>query len=231
MDATSLPPFVALIQKGSFVKIGFSHHKSVYADSERFLTDNRMTKQQQRHEALAKRDRLATDFRRQAAQKLANEANALLAIDEASIVAGFWPIGSEIDPRALLLVLQEQGKTICLPAIIDSKARQMQFRQFSCEDELIPMGYGTMGPPASAPVVDPDLILLPLAAFDAIGNRIGYGGGFYDRIIADMRSRQKQPFLVGLAFGCQEVNSIAAEDHDIPLQALLTEKGLRLFKQ
>ncbi|UXN03279.1 5-formyltetrahydrofolate cyclo-ligase [Bartonella sp. HY406] len=190
-----------------------------------------MTKQQQRHEALAKRDRLALDFRRQVAEQLANEANALLSLDEASIVAGFWPIGSEIDPRPLLLVLKEKGKTICLPAIIDSKARQMQFRQFCCEDELIPMGFGTMGPPASAAILDPDLILLPLAAFDAIGNRIGYGGGFYDRIIADMRSRQKQPFLVGLAFDCQEVNSIAAEDHDIPFQALLTEKGLRLFKQ
>ncbi|UXM95301.1 5-formyltetrahydrofolate cyclo-ligase [Bartonella sp. HY329] len=188
-----------------------------------------MTKQQHRHEALAKRDRLTIDFRRQAAEKLANKVNSLLSLIDASIVAGFWPIGSEIDPRPLLLALQEQGKTICLPAITDSKARKMQFRQFNLEDELIPMGFGTMGPPARAAILDPDLILLPLAAFDAIGNRIGYGGGFYDRIVADMRSRQKQPFLVGLAFDCQEVNSIVAEDHDISMQAILTESGLRLF--
>lgn len=230
MDATFLAPFVPLIQKSSFVKIVFPHHKSVYADSERFLTDDRMTKQQHRHEALAKRDRLTMEFRRQAAEKLANEANALLSLIDARIVAGFWPIGSEIDPSPLLLVLKEKGKTICLPAITDSKARQMQFRQFNLEDELIPMGFGTIGPPAGAAILDPDLILLPLAAFDAIGNRIGYGGGFYDRIIADMRSRQKQPFLVGLAFDCQEVNSIIAEDHDISMQAILTESGLRLFQ-
>lgn len=188
-----------------------------------------MTKGQQRSQALAKRNNLDDHFRNKVSKQLADHLAAILSLRDFIIIAGFWPIGSEIDPRPLLFALQKKGKILCLPAIIDSKLGKMQFRQFDNENRLVAMDFGTLGPAHNLPVLDPDLILLPLAAFDLKGHRIGYGGGFYDRAIHDMHKQQKKPFCLGLAFNCQEVDHIEAQSHDISLDAILTETGLRLF--
>jgi 5-formyltetrahydrofolate cyclo-ligase len=91
------------------------------------------------------------------------------------------------------------------------------------------MGFGTSGPGRDAAVLDPQLMLVPLAAFDAAGNRIGYGAGHYDRAIARLHARGMFPRLIGLAFDCQRVETVPAEPHDAPLGEILTESGLRQF--
>jgi len=148
---------------------------------------------------------------------------------EGQIISAFLPIRSEIDPRPLIAHLRAKAARLALPALLDKPAPHIIFRAFEAEDALIPMRFGTLGPPQTAPLVEPDVILLPLAAYDKRGNRIGYGGGHYDRAIADMRRRGLNPKLVGLAFSCQEMANIAAEAHDIKLDAILTEQGLRYF--
>ena len=93
--------------------------------------------------------------------------------------------------------------------------------------ELVGMGFGTAGPGPQAEVLDPALMLVPLAAFDARGHRIGYGAGYYDRAIENLRWRGFEPRLVGIAFDCQEVGLVPDEPHDVVIPEILTETGLR----
>ena len=94
---------------------------------------------------------------------------------------------------------------------------------------MIDMGFGTQGPSDTAAVLDPDIMLVPLAAFDARGHRIGYGAGYYDRAIGRLKAKGRAPRLIGIAFDCQEVDRVPDEPHDEPLFELLTESGLRRF--
>ena len=121
----------------------------------------------------------------------------------------------------------EKGARLCLPAIIDRET--IVFRELVRGAPLVEMGFGTHGPGPEAEELDPDVMLVPLSAFDGSGNRIGYGGGFYDRAIARLRAAGRSPLVVGIAFACQEAEAIPAEPHDIGLQAILTEQGLRFF--
>jgi len=187
-------------------------------------------KQQQRKQTLARRDAMAFELRERLSSRLVACADLVMRQSTYKVIAGFWPMRSEIDPRALMKALAQNGAKLALPALIDTEQGQrMVFRAFQSDKDLVPMGFNTFGPSEKAPRLDPDLILLPLAAFDKQGNRIGYGGGFYDRTIAWMRERSLTPKLIGLAFDCQEVVAIAAEPHDIRLEAILTESGLRRF--
>ena len=168
-----------------------------------------------RRETLARRDALDTAFRIQAARDLA--ARALpFAIDPA-IVSGFWPIRSEIDPRPLMQRLTAGGCTLALPA---AGPDGLVFRHFAFGDTLAPAGFGLSEPPESARTVAPRIMLVPLAAFDRRGHRIGYGAGHYDRAIA----RYAPVLTVGLAFAVQEVAAIPGEPHDRPLDWILTER-------
>ena len=180
------------------------------------------TKDELRREALAARDAIPPMTRIENAIALADHADAL-GIEPGSTVSGYWPIRSEIDPRPLMFALRERGFRLALPAVLDDA---IAFRELTREGELEPAGFGTVAPASDATVVEPDVILLPLAAFDAAGNRIGYGRGHYDRCIAAMRERGLEPRLVGLAHAAQEVEAVPAEAHDVRLHAILHEQGL-----
>lgn len=174
--------------------------------------------------ALAKRNSLSADYRTEAAQAIIPHFSNRMALPGHSCISGFWPIRSEIDPRPLMQQLEARGMSLCLPAILD--AQTIEFRAMSFGDALVETGYGTMGPSADAPVVDPDIMLIPLAAFDRSGNRIGYGAGYYDRAIAALHQKNKHPMLIGVAFEAQRVDHIAHEPHDVALNYVLTETGL-----
>lgn len=188
-----------------------------------------MTKEKQelRIQALHRRDALPAQERARMAKKLVDHADEIVAIMRGTIIAGFWPIKSEIDPRPLMAAMKERGKKLALPAIIDKQT--MVFRIFVNTNDLIDMNFGTRGPSSQAPTVTPETILLPLSAFDKQGQRIGYGAGYYDRAIENLFKNGHKPLLIGLGFNCQEVTSIPAESHDIPLTMILTESGLRSF--
>lgn len=181
-------------------------------------------KQLIRQDCLAKRDALDPVWRASASAGLADHV-AVLAIPSGSVVAGFLPIRSEIDPRPLLRALEAQDVRLCLPAILDSET--IVFRAWTSDAPLVEMGFKTMGPGADAEELDPHVLLMPLAGFDQSGNRLGYGGGFYDRALARMAARGLQPRLIGMAFASQEVAHVPAEGHDLPIAEILTEKGLR----
>lgn len=186
----------------------------------------REIKKQLRNEALARRDALDPLWRIEASLDMAGVADDLVAAPGA-VVSGFWPMRSEVDVRPLMAALHDRGARLSLPAILDRTT--IVFRELARGAELVDMGYGTMGPGADAAKVDPDLMLVPLAAFDARGHRIGYGAGYYDRAIARLTALGRTPRLVGIAFDCQEVPQVPDEPHDMALPEILTESGLRSF--
>lgn len=184
-------------------------------------------KQILRNEVLSKRDALTLDFREKAASKIAANYAADLEIKNDQIVSGFWPIRSEIDPRPLLKIFRKQGLLICLPVIINKT--EIIFRRWQHDHELVPCGFGTRAPDEKAATLYPDVMLMPLAAFDRRGHRLGYGAGYYDRYIANLHKQGHFPQLIGFAFSCQEVESVPDEPHDVPLEKIITENGLRFF--
>jgi len=177
-----------------------------------------------RAEALGRRGGLDPQWRIEASLRIA-EAGAALEIVPGETVSGFWPIRSEVDVRPLMFSLAERGARLALPAILDSET--IVFRELVRGAPLVDMGFGTVGPGPDATVLKPDLMLVPLAAFDMRGHRIGYGGGYYDRAIDRLRAAGRAPRLVGVAFDCQQVGRVPDEPHDIVLSQVLTESGLR----
>jgi len=135
-------------------------------------------------------------------------------------VALFWPMRDEIDPRSLVDVIHAAGGQVAMPVV---ERRRMFFRRFDGEASLEAGVFGTSHPSAGQPVLDPDFIVAPLAAFDRRGGRIGYGAGYYDMAVAELRSRGRPFGLAGLAFACQEVTHVPVEPHDVPLPLIATE--------
>jgi 5-formyltetrahydrofolate cyclo-ligase len=179
-------------------------------------------KQKLREEALAQRARMDPVQRVEASLALADFADDL-NLPVGAFVAGFWPIRDEIDPRPLLTVLRKNGHRLCLPVVAEP---HLIFREFSRDTEFVPAGFGTQAPSPAAPEMRPDVLLMPLAAFDASGNRIGYGKGHYDTAIAALEQTGRL-VRIGLAFAAQEMGAIPAEPHDKPLDGILTETGFR----
>jgi 5-formyltetrahydrofolate cyclo-ligase len=141
------------------------------------------------------------------------------------IVSGFVPYESEIDLTGLFERLAGEGWTTCLPVVI-AKGQPLEFRPWRPGGGLEEGVWGIPVPPASAGTVKPDVLLVPLLAFDAHGYRLGYGGGFYDRTLKALR-REKEVCAVGVAFAAQEVDAVPHEAHDEPLDWILTENGAR----
>ena len=143
------------------------------------------------------------------------------------VVAGYIAIGSELDPSPLLARLSDLGAKICLPRVEDDGS--MTFRHVEGTDSLTAGPFGLTQPSADAPLAAPTLVLTPMLAFDAQGNRLGYGKGHYDRALEKLRQNGRV-FVCGLAYAGQIVPVIPAESTDIPLDWMVTETGsLPLF--
>ena len=175
-----------------------------------------------RRAALARRDALAPDMRLRAAEAIADLV-AGLDLPTGAIVSGFWPIRSEIDPRPALARLAARGHALALPVILDD-GETMIFRRWRADDTLVAAGFGLSEPGPAAEEVAPDVLLVPLAAFDRHGDRIGYGKGFYDRALARLTATGPR-LTVGVAFATQEVDRVPTEPHDRRLDLILTEAG------
>lgn len=179
-----------------------------------------------RVQALARRDALGQDVRRQGAAGLSQAGQGALQV-AGRCVSAYHAIGSEIDPAPLMLALEAAGAMPALPVLLDRQT--MVFRRWDRSNDLVPVGFGTLGPDSDQGEVLPDLVLAPLAAFTAIGQRIGYGKGHYDRALSKMHAAGHVPGLIGLAYDEQDVPAFRVEEHDIALDAVLTPTGLRLF--
>lgn len=192
------------------------------------LVSSATSKSSLRATALARRDDLSPKARSAGSAAIAEAAIALLAPLHFDCVSGFLPIRSECDPGPILAHARSKGAAIALPAFLDRVT--MVFRRYRDGDALIAAGFGTREPHADAPVVQPDVMLVPLAAFDRSGSRIGYGKGHYDRTIAAMRKAGHRPLLIGLAFSVQEVDRIPAETHDVRLDWLVSDREVLDFR-
>lgn len=185
------------------------------------------SKAELRVERLALRDALSVEERAAKSLAMAEAGADGLSFAPGTVLSGFMPIRSEADTRPLMEALRNKGARLCLPVILDRET--IVFREFVRGAELVKTGFGTSGPDEGATILDPHILLVPLSAFDGRGHRIGYGAGHYDRAIAKLHAKGLNPVLVGIAFDCQEVPSVPAEAHDVALDAVLTESGLRSF--
>ncbi len=137
-------------------------------------------------------------------------------------IAGYMPLGSEIDPLPLMEKLAKAGGELSLPRVEPDGT--MSYRRWGFGEPLVTGSFGLREPPDDAPRVAPTLILTPLLAFDAAGNRLGYGKGHYDRAIAALREAGRV-FACALAFSAQQIEAVPSEPHDQPLDWAVTPDG------
>ena len=186
-----------------------------------------LSKADLRAAALALRDALDDEQRASAAQAIA--ARGLpTPIARGTIVSGYAPIRGEIDPTALMRKLAAQGARLALPAVM-ARGKSLAFRAWSPDDKLLLGPLGILEPSPSAAELVPDIMLVPLAAFDRLGHRIGYGAGHYDYTLAHLR-KVKGILAIGLAFAAQEIQAVAALAHDVALDYVLTETAVLDFR-
>jgi 5-formyltetrahydrofolate cyclo-ligase len=170
--------------------------------------------------ALAARDALSAEHRTAAA--LAIAARGLpFEIAPGAIVSGYSPIRSEIDPVPLMRALAGHGARLALPAVM-ARGKSLAFRAWSASDRLMLGPLGILEPSPAAAEMIPDIMLVPLAAFDRAGHRIGYGAGHYDYTLAHLR-KVKPIAAIGVAFAVQEIEAVPALPHDVALDYVLTE--------
>ena len=158
-----------------------------------------------------------------ACRQLAAHGLAFLAPQPGAAVSGFSAIGDEIDPLELLLRLSGEGHLLALPAM-QGKGLPLIFRAWTPGDDMAPAVWGIAEPLASRPAIEPDIVLVPLLAFDVVGYRLGYGGGFYDRSLERLRAA-KPIVAVGIAYDEQRVDAVPHLDYDQPLDWVLTPSG------
>jgi 5-formyltetrahydrofolate cyclo-ligase len=185
------------------------------------------SKAELRTAALAERDALSGEQRAAAAQALA-ERGLPFEIMAGSIVSGYSPIRSEIDPVPLMRALATQGARLALPAVM-ARGKSLAFRAWSPNDRLMLGPLGILEPSPAAAELIPDIMLVPLAAFDRLGHRIGYGAGHYDYTLAHLR-KVKAIAAIGLAFAAQEIEAVPALSHDVALDYVLTETQIFDFR-
>ena len=141
-----------------------------------------------------------------------------------AVIAGYWPIRDELDPRPLVQALAERGHGLALPVSV-ARGTALAFRTWKLGDPLVADVMRIEAPISSAPEVVPSLVLVPMLAFDRGCRRLGYGAGFYDRTLATLRAGGTV-IAVGLAFSAQEVERVPVAEDDAPLDAVVTEDGL-----
>ena len=172
-----------------------------------------------RREAFARRDALEREWRRAAARAITERALALPELKDLRPVGGYWPIRSEVDSRPLMRGLLRRGQDVALSQILHP---HLSWRLWRPGDILIKGGFGVREPGPDAPECFPRALLVPLAAFDRAGGRVGYGKGHFDRAIAEL-SKLHPVLTVGLAYAVQEIERAPVEDHDRRLDVIVTE--------
>lgn len=180
-----------------------------------------------RREASARR-KAAHVAHPQAGVTLAQHFRTGIHLPAGASVSGFWPMGDEIDVKPLLAQLHAAGHPIGLPVML-GKAQPLLFRAWHPGLALVDGGFKTEVPPPSAPEVVPQVLIVPLLAFDAEGYRLGYGGGFYDRTLEKLRKAGLRPVAVGVAYSAQHVARVPRDQYDQPLDWIITEKGAHSY--
>jgi 5-formyltetrahydrofolate cyclo-ligase len=181
-----------------------------------------------RNAALARREALPAQQRIDAANAIAAR-DFPVAVSRGAIVSGFSPMKSEINPIPLMRKLFDAGAQLALPVIV-GRGKPLIMRAWKFGDPFKAGQWGIREPVAEAPEVAPDILIVPLAAFDRRGHRIGFGAGYYDMTINALRAKKKVT-AVGIAFATQEIERVPATERDARLDFMLTEREVIDFSK
>ena len=177
-----------------------------------------MSKKEALRRQCLKRRGACTD-RAARSRQIVRRLTAMPAFWRARTVMLYMPVGSEVDTRVLARYCLLLQKRICLP-LVDKRARTMQAVEIQSLRQLQKGAYGILEPPGGAACREIDMIVVPGAAFDACGNRIGYGAGYYDRFLP----QHPESVTVGLCYACCMVDDAAPSVYDVPVQWIITEE-------
>jgi 5-formyltetrahydrofolate cyclo-ligase len=162
------------------------------------------------------------DFARDAAEHV-----AALKVEDGAAIGAYVAINDEADPHLILKKLTLQNCTLAFPRVA-AKDEPLVFHRWMPGQNLQRGKYGIPEPAKDWPLAYPKILLVPLLAFDHTGHRLGYGGGYYDRTLDFLRANSTVR-AIGVAYAGQEVDELPREDHDHPLDAVITENGVREF--
>jgi len=154
--------------------------------------------------------------------RLLHEVGLADTVAKGATVAGYWPVGTELDVRPILAHFDLNGFACALPVVV-ARGQPLLFRTWDPETRLETAGYGLLEPAAGVPEVEPDVLLVPLLAFDRAGFRLGYGAGFYDRTLDGLR-RRRPVIAVGVGYAAQEMAAVPRDGYDQPLDWIVTEQ-------
>ena len=185
----------------------------------------------ERNRLLAERAALPVAFRRDVASTIAEALDALLSERigpvASRVVSGYWPIKSEPDLRGWLRGLHEAGAVTALP-VVETKAAPLVFRRWQPGARMVRGDWNIPVPPPETGTVTPEVTYAPLVGWDGEGYRLGYGGGYFDRTLAALSPR---PFVIGVGLETAQLPTIYPQPHDLPLDAIVTERGVRLVRE
>lgn len=190
-------------------------------------SDTQNRKAELRSVALTLRDALPPTMRQAAAEAIAKRPLPV-AVTPGIIVSAFSPVKTEINPMPLLRKFAEAGCRLALPCIA-GRGHPLIMRAWDFGAPMESGQWGIREPAADAVEVEPDIVIVPLAAFDRAGHRIGYGAGYYDMTLAALRAAKKV-IAIGIAFAAQEIAAVPATERDERLDFVLTEREVIEFR-
>ena len=193
--------------------------------------DSRLIKRALRKQAIADRAALIARIDPQAAALAVSDRFLdTFAPAAGTVVSAFWPVGEEFDIKPLIEALHARG-CVCVLPVVTVKHMPLTFRVWTPGMPFIVSSFGIPEPGPDCPPATPDISIVPLLAFDDEGFRLGYGGGYYDRTIEQLRLLQRDPpyVTVGVGFEGQRAESLPHERFDQPLDWILTEQQARRF--
>lgn len=179
-----------------------------------------MTKTELRKQLLERRRAIPLQTSVRAAQELIQKITSVLPRIPC-IIAGYVPIHGEIDPLPAMVELENQGFRLALPCVQEDE-KLLIFKRWQFGETLVKGAYGIACPGAEAETVTPDVVLVPLLAFDAEGHRLGYGAGHYDATLAALKQKKHETLAFGLAYSLQRLDRLEAEAHDVRLDRIIS---------
>lgn len=184
-------------------------------------------KKSQREKSLKFRDQSHRQDDGMAARRVASQVIMLPELDEIRMISGYLPINSELDCLVTLKALHVARFPFSLPTITPL-GNPLEFKSWDMKEELEDGPFGTKQ--SGGEIVTPEVLLVPLAAFDLDGNRLGYGGGYYDRTLEKLRAENPNVVAIGIAYDDQKLASVPTDSYDQPLDMVVTEKTTYRFK-
>jgi 5-formyltetrahydrofolate cyclo-ligase len=192
------------------------------------LIQSANNKDVQRQAAFQKRLRVQTADAKQATQHMMENFLRDVPMKEGAVIAGYWPVHSEIHVLPLMVQLQHKGYACALPQM-GRKNTPLVFRSWNEKTPMRVNAYDIKEPdPAKSLVVRPDILIVPMLAFDAAGHRLGYGMGFYDTTLRQLKA-QGPVLAVGIAYDLQKMDKVQTESHDCVMDMIVTDKKVYTF--